>query len=88
MGAGPKVEMGRNGSRFAFTKAGSRRGDDTVMSGTRCTDSVKEGNMDASGPSEDDEILVSQVEMMSEPRLLTWFVLTLYVAKLRRVRKS
>jgi hypothetical protein len=44
--------------------------------------------MDASGPSEDDEILVSQVEMMSEPRLLTWFVLTLYVAKLRRVRKS
>jgi hypothetical protein len=38
--------------------------------------------MDASGPSEDDEILVSQVEMMSEPRLLTWFVLTLYVAEL------
>jgi hypothetical protein len=44
--------------------------------------------MDASGPSEDEEILVSQVEMMSEPRLVTWFVLTLYVAKLRRVRKS
>jgi hypothetical protein len=44
--------------------------------------------MDASGPSEDDEALVSQVEMMSEPRLLTWFVLTLYVAKLSRVRNS
>jgi hypothetical protein len=69
--------MGRNGSRFAFTKTGSRRGDDTVMSGTRFTDSAKDVNMDASGPSEDDESLVSQVEMISEPRLLTWFVLTL-----------
>lgn len=35
-GGCPSAPIGRNGSRFAFTKTGAREGDEMVMSGTRC----------------------------------------------------
>lgn len=60
---------------MALTNTGaSRRGDEIVMFGT----SIELGG----------EELASKDDIMSLPRLLSWFVLTLYSPNLRRVRRS
>lgn len=70
-GAGPSLLIGRKGSRFAWTKTGpcSRRGEDTVMLGTR--ESPEDVMVvDARGLDEYME-LASNGAIISTSRLLT-----------------